>query len=324
MKPRLLILFVLLAIWFTSAAQNYVTLYSDCYFKGNNTTLKSGRYYLNQTNVGAQNLSSIKVPAGMKAVLYTGSEPGSGDKVRYTSDVYCLVSSGWNDKAVSIVVEDQDANYNGNAGNNNNDNWYNRDRDKVVAVFADANYGGSRNDYAIGFYNLYGSNLDRSITSMYVRPGYSIIVYDQFNRGGNSRTYTNNNNNLSDDGWNDRIRSFVVQGNNGSGNNGNYNPGNNNNNNNNNWYDRGRDKVVAVFADANYGGNRIDYAVGVYNLNGNLDRNITSMYVRPGYAIVVYDQRNMGGNSRTYTDNNSNLSADGWNDRIRSFVIREN
>jgi hypothetical protein len=145
--------------------------------------------------------------------LYTGYTPGTGEKLRLTSDMECLKSMRWNDKAVSVLVERDDNNYNNNGGgdyqNNVPQSW--KDRNMVVAVFMNSGYGGDRLDYVTGSYNLSGKSFDRNISSIYVKPGFSITVYDQLLKRGNRRTIYNDINNLNDIGWNDRIRSFEIR-----------------------------------------------------------------------------------------------------------------
>lgn len=233
MKAKILIFVVSLAASISVAAQNYVTLYTDCYYRGQLQTFAPGRYYLNQSRVGASNVSSLRVPNGMKVVFYTGDQPGTGDKTRYEYDVMCLSTFGWNDRAVTMVVEG--SYYNGNNYNNNgyhNNNGYNYNNgynnnydynnnynnnnnryDKTIAFTTclDARYGGERRQYTVGAYNLDGDVMDRSISSFYVAAGYRVIVYDQLYRRGNSRIYTENDLNLNNTGWNDRIRSFVIE-----------------------------------------------------------------------------------------------------------------
>ena len=186
MKQKILLLvFFSICSFFTIEAQNYVTLFSDCYYKGNDFKMNAGSYYLSQTRIGQGSLSSIKVPAGMKITLFTGAEPGYGDKKLITADLMCLVYLGWNDKAITAVVED----INNNNNNNNNNGWNNNNT---------------------GLFTLEGKNFDRNISSMYVRPGYMITVYDQAGWRGNSRTFTEDDSNLNRVGWNDKIRSFMV------------------------------------------------------------------------------------------------------------------
>lgn len=248
-KILMLLIFSMVSI-FTIEAQNYVTLFTDCYFKGNDFKMNAGSYYLSQTRIGQGNLSSIKVPAGMRITLFTGAEPGYGDKKQIASDVMCLSYLDWNDKAVTAVVEEinnnnnngnwnnnnnnnnnngnynngnngggnnntNNGNYNnnnnGNNGGGNNNNWNNENKTLMVAFFLNSGYGGERLDYSsTGLFTLQGKNFDHNISSMYVRPGYMITVYDQDGWKGNSRTFTEDDSNLNRVGWNDKIRSFMV------------------------------------------------------------------------------------------------------------------
>lgn len=83
---------------------NRVQLYSDANYRGQSVYLVPGSYYsMQQAGLTDKSLSSIKVPAGLKVILF--------DKENFTGRNYTISSSrsslsinGWNDKAASIIV----------------------------------------------------------------------------------------------------------------------------------------------------------------------------------------------------------------------------
>ena len=113
MKRFLLVFLMIFSGAVNAFSQDYVTLYSDCNYRGKASKLYPGRYSLSSQNVGRNSVSSMRVPYGFKVVVYDADEPGQGSKTRYTSDMSCL-GGDWNDRAASVVVERD--------GDNNNNN----------------------------------------------------------------------------------------------------------------------------------------------------------------------------------------------------------
>lgn len=341
MKLLRIISILVLAIIGTAQAQNTITIFADCDYRGNADELKPGRYYLNSTRVGERNVSSVRVPRGMKAVLYSGPDVGSGEKLRLTEDLSCLKNAGWNDRAVTLLVEydgtdnnnnnDNNNKSNGNKNNNNNNynNNYNNNNNNnssgSIAVFSDCEYKGRKSTLYTGRidYNQLGVGED-AISSLRIPSGITVTVYEGTGFRGNNKTFTHDVSCLLSD-FNDKISSIIISDNNGNNNN-NYNNNNNNNgyNNGNNNNDNNNDNsAVTVYGDSWFKGERAEYGPGSYDLyNNNLSGNITSFSLKSGYVIIVYDRENFKGNSRTFDVSSTSLSSAGWNDKIRSFIVR--
>jgi hypothetical protein len=50
--------------------------------------------------------------------------------------------------------------------------------------------------------------------------------------------------------------------------------------------------------------------------------NISSIQIPPGFAIIIYQEPNLAGSSKTFTSSVSNLASYfGWNDRINSVYV---
>jgi len=84
-----------------------VTIYQDCGFEGTMAQLPVGSYTLaalQAFGINNDDLSSIKVPAGRKAIVYVDDNFKGSSKV-YTADQSCFVADGLNDKISSIIVQ---------------------------------------------------------------------------------------------------------------------------------------------------------------------------------------------------------------------------
>jgi hypothetical protein len=85
--------------------QPTVVIYRDCNYSGAARHLLTGSYdegKLRALGISPQSISSIQVSDGYEALLYSDGHAGGAPYVTGTTS--CLVASGWNDKAASIVV----------------------------------------------------------------------------------------------------------------------------------------------------------------------------------------------------------------------------
>lgn len=99
----------------------YVLVYEDCYFRGNSRALTVGEYNdVRDLKIRNDSISSLKVPAGLQAILFE-DERLRGRSTVVTSDVSCL-DKGWNDRASSLQVIDNQRNNNSAGRYNRNDN----------------------------------------------------------------------------------------------------------------------------------------------------------------------------------------------------------
>gem|GEM_PF-1339608 len=171
-----------------------------------------------------------------------------------------------------------------------------------VHVYKDINYGGFYSQFAEGSYTLAQLQArgvaDNDITSMTVPAGYSITVYENDNFTGAFKTFTANAQWLAD--WNDRISSIKIA------------------------YVGG---PVSAYQDINFGGYAGGLEVGDYTraqlqAKGIIDNDITSLKIRQGYKVTVYDGDNFTGASSVYTADVAWLAD--WNDRVTSLKISTN
>lgn len=318
MKKALQLTCLLVTISFFAMSQGYITLYTDCDYRGTASKLYPGRYSLSNTSVKTNSVSSIRVPSGLKVVLYSSYNPGEGEKTRYTSDINCLPSN-WNDRANSVLIEldntGGNSGYNSNNGgyntnNNNNNNYNNNNYDRnAVTIYADCNYGGRMLSISDGNYNddNLGDVANDNISSIRIPKGYSVIAFSNKNWGGSSRTFTSDISCLSYD-WNNKISSLrVVRGSSNGG-----------------YYENNYNvNEVTFYSDCNFSGKNRSLAPGVHTaagLNPVGNDNISSIRIPSGYKVRVYMDNDRKGASREFTRDVSCLSSD-WNDNISSIEI---
>lgn len=80
--------------------------------------------------------------------------------------------------------------------------------------------------------------------------------------------------------------------------------------------------VVTLHYDLDMTGKAVNFAVGTYKYLGlNVDKNITSLTVAPGYAVRVYDQQNLRGRSQIFGQSVSDLRRYNWDNRVASMVV---
>jgi hypothetical protein len=327
MRKTFLLLISLFCL--SEAFSQYATLFKDCKYRGQSRVLYPGRYSLDQVGFAGGSLSSIRIPRGLKVVVYDGYQPGTGDKIRFTGDVECL-GSGWNDRARSVVIEYDNTGGNPGYNNNNQPNYnvypsYGGSSGAQVMVYEDCSFHGYSSALSPGRYDVRAMGVHNdAISSLRIPSGYSVTVYRDAGFRGESQTYYANVYCVSGK-WNDEISSIVVRGPGG------YVPENNYNNNqgqaNNVDFFQPAPSYngVMVYMDSWYKGGHTAFYEGYHDLRyGNFRGNISSISIQQGYRVIVYDGENYRGKSSVFTSSVPNLSSLGWNDRIRSLQVVRN
>lgn len=312
---------ILILLLLTSGlmSQEYVTLYSDCNYRGNSETLRPGRYSLNNTRIGAMNLSSIRIPQNMKVILYNGNEPGTGNmKVTLMRDANCLSTQNWNDLASSIVIEydnngnSGDGGYNNNGNNGNNGGYGNNSRD-MITVYADCNYQGISKSLPEGYHNIRELGLlNDKVSSVKIPNGYSITLYSDPDYRGNEETFEYSIDCIQNS-MNDKTSSVFIKktrnNNSGGHHNGNYN--------------RPYGNSVIIFKDCDFEGQSMELGTGYHNIRelGSLNDKISSIYVPRGYSVTLYLDPDYKGSRRVVTSDETCLSGTSFDDKISSIFI---
>lgn len=191
-----------------------VTVYSQSYFRGGSYSFATGSYRGNQLYVvGERNISSLVVPHGYTATVFTGSNFDGQSRVISTS-INDLLSDGqgWNKRISSMIIQRV-----GQPVGPNPPSRPQPDASSIlVTAYADANFMGAAQVFGPGRYMSYqlsGVGI-RTISSIKVPPGYRVTVYDGPNLNGDFRVLTYTIDNFVTEGqghWNDRISSMLVE-----------------------------------------------------------------------------------------------------------------
>lgn len=329
-----------------------VTLYSDAGYKGNTAVLGEGYHALKDFGgVGNDALTSLRIPYGFEVTLFS-DDNFQGDQISFTSDVSGLPRN-WNDKTSSILIKRVNTNSSNTSYNRGNANTrysgYNNDR---VQLFEDTDYSGSRVSLGEGDYQ--GSSMgikNDALSSISVPSGYIVTLFADANFSGQRMVLTSDRSNLGDS-WNDKVSSIRIAriGGNRNYNSNQYNNRKNQYNNDNEGYTNNRynnkqsiykDKYqrndynqnntiysqdgVSVFTDTDFKGEKSTLGIGYYRSSrmGIANDSMSSIFVPNGFKIIVYEDDNFRGSSRTYTDRVNNMGMD-WNDKVSSFIIIRN
>ena len=113
-----------------------VTLYQDSDYRGTSRSFGVGRY--NYTGISNDSLSSIRVPAGLKVILFEHGNFG-GNRCVLVQDTPNM--AGANDKISSFVVEEL--------------------RTPQVIIYSDSDYRGWSVELPVGSYSGLGIGNDR-------------------------------------------------------------------------------------------------------------------------------------------------------------------
>ena len=293
MKLKLLLVALMTGGLFITTIAQTVTLYRDCNYRGISQKLTIGTHELSQTNIGNRQLSSLRVPNGLKVVLYSSSG-AKGDLVNISSDITCLTDIGFNDKASSIVVERD-------RGNNNFPG-----RGNAVTLFEECNFRGNSRALEAGRHDVadLGIRNDR-LSSFQLSNGYSITVYENSGYSGRSTTFRSSENCLSYT-WNNKVSSIYVFRDRG--------------NNNNNGF-----AAATLYESCNFTGNGNTLGPGYHDVADLGIRNdrLSSFQLANGFSITLFENSGYSGKSYTY-NNSENCLTYTWNNKVSSVHIFRN
>jgi len=290
---------------------DYVTFFNDCYSKGYSKSLRPGTYYANQLGPLKLNISSFAIYGNLRVKVYTSSDNASGYATIFETNQSCL-SSSYSDKIRSVVIEYKPTqpttnypNYPSTGGSNS-----------YATVYADCYYRGSSLRLAPGYYEGDKLGLMRfDISSIEIPSNLKAKVF--INNEYLSGTYyiISENTNCLSNTLNNRIGSLVIEENSGY-NNQQYPP----------TQQPGVEKVI-LYTDADFKGLSSSVLPGTYatmEQAGFMDDALSSLYLPPGYRVVLYEFDNFRGKTYTITATKSGFSISGWNDKTSSIAIYRN
>ncbi len=172
-----------------------VTIYQHCNYGGWSIQLDTGTF--NSTAIREagglpDDASSIKVPFGYTVTVFSGDN-FTGNSVIYTADDTCFVNEGFNDVISSIKVETQDA----------------------ATLYQHCGYRGWEAKFGVGNFNSNAiraaGGLPDDASSLEITPGYQMTLYTGDNFTGNSILYTNADDCIWNEGFNDVVSSLKVE-----------------------------------------------------------------------------------------------------------------
>lgn len=282
-----------LFLWASTAAAQMntigVTLYSECNYAGASAGIPAvGNYYTNYLlalGLPSDNtISSLRVAPGYEVVLFDGDNY-TGDSITVTANTDCLVARGWDNRASSLKVR------------------------AAATLYRDCNYAGVTAPLPVGNYTA--SALQRlgiasnNLSSLRVRRGYEVVLFDGDNFTGPSITIKANNACLVAQGWDNRASSLRVQ------------PA----------APAPARRVATFYRDCDLGGLGVPLEVGNYTTRQLEDRyirnnDVSSINVEDGYEVEIFDGDNFTGESRVITGLYDCLVPFNWNDRISSLKVR--
>jgi hypothetical protein len=161
-----------------------VTIYEHGNYGGRSQTLGVGSWDMGQLTLGNDTLSSLQVPAGMRATLYQDAN-FRGNHVSFTSDTNWV--GDFNDKTSAVLVE------------------------KVASFYSDANYGGNVVHLGVGRYDMSQIQLGNdTLSSLKIPQGLLVTVYEHAGFAGDYRSFYQDTPWVGD-AFNDKASSIVIK-----------------------------------------------------------------------------------------------------------------
>jgi hypothetical protein len=185
---------------------DYVTIYTDCSYRGNSLRLATGSYRGDQLGLLKYDISAIEIPSSLKAKVFINNEYMGGTYYTLSENISCM-NSTMNNRIGSITIEETYGN-----NNNNNNNQYQNNPNERVVIFTDGNYKGQSVSLLPGTYSTMGQVgfPDNALSSLTVPVGYRVVLYEFENFAGKSYTITASKPGFIISGWNDKTSSIAV------------------------------------------------------------------------------------------------------------------
>ncbi len=186
-----------------SSDDDKVSLFEDCYMKGNSMNLGPGQYKAEQLGMFRNSISSIEVPSHLLVKAFTSSDYLYGTSYTISESSGCL-SYNLNDRIASLIIEEKG--YTGNTGN------LPPGAGAHVMIYTDAEFKGFS---AVVMPGTYASMAQlgfpaKSLSSIYVPDGFYVVLYELENFKGKSYTVQQTKSRFYISNWNDRTASIGV------------------------------------------------------------------------------------------------------------------
>ena len=203
MKKNLLLSLALIASTvFSAFAQDHVTVYRDCQYRGNSANLYEGEYRDRDLRVGNDAISAIRIPRGWKVIVYSDNN-FRGTSRTFEESVSCMPAD-LNDKISSMRVE-RISGY-----NHQNQPSHNSGGDRIT-LYVDCNFRGGSHQLRPGTYNAdqLGIGNDR-LSAIRIPNGMKVTVYTDNNLRGSHLTFDRDVECMPTN-YNDKVSSIRVE-----------------------------------------------------------------------------------------------------------------
>ena len=267
-----------------------ITIMKDGNYQGASQKLGPGIYHYSEFGaVGNDALSSIVVPPGMKAILYENENLIGLHKVVTSSTDFSRTY--FNDMTSLIEVIDLTG----------------ETAEKKVTLFQDANYRGASQDLSVGqgvkgyTFSDFETIGNDKLSSIYVREGIKVILYENANFTGKQKVITENTDLCRGSAdFNDKasamkiIDQSVEQG-----------------------------EEVILFKNANYCGDSQKLGAGRYTYSEFSvigDNALSSIYVPEGMKVILYENKDFTGQQKVITSA-TNWNGGDFNDKASAIEI---
>ena len=291
-----------------SNANDFVTFYNDCSYRGYSQSFGPGVYSGAQIGQLKLNISSLQIQGNLIVRAYLNNEYNSGVSAVLESSSVCLPSQ-YNDRIGSFTIE-----YKNNGNNGNNGGWRPR---TYATLYSECQYEGNSLRLQPGYYD--GSKLGIlkfGIQSIELPANLRIRAYLNTENLTGASVPINSSTTCLPGQYINRIGALIVEENNnpwgGSGGSGGNSGGGFGN------------PSVVLYMDNDYSGQSVALQPGTYgsvSMAGFPERALSSIQIPSGYRVVLYDQPNLRGASYTLTSSRMSLNLMGWNDRAVSIAI---
>ena len=307
MKKNVLVgLLLTIATALSALAQDHVTVYRDCQYRGSSHNLYEGAYRDRDLGVGNDAISAIRIPRGWKVTVFTNNN-FQGASRTFDESVSCMPAD-LNDKISSMRVE-RHSGYQSSSPSRASGSG-------MITLYVDCNYRGGSHQLRPGTYNAnqLGIGNDR-LSAIRIPNGMKVTVYMDNNLRGASMTFDGDVDCMPAM-YNDKVSSIRVE----------YEGGGNR------YYGASKSKsknqgvsIATFYRDCDYRGQSLELGAGAYGsdrLRAIGNDQLSSIRVPSGYEVLIYSDDNFRGAHMTYTRSVSCLPPS-FNDRVSSIIIRK-
>jgi hypothetical protein len=188
MKLKIISTAVLLMTFLCSSIDAQVlTVYKDYNYRGTTQSFDVG-FHKGIFKIGNDVISSLKIKPGYSVTLYENGE-GTGRELVLTSDTPNLGKLKFNDIASNLKVE----------------------KIAVLTVYKDYNYKGTTQSFDEGFHKGIFKIGNDVISSLKIKPGYSVTLYENGKGTGRDLILYSDTPNLGDFKFNDIASNLKVE-----------------------------------------------------------------------------------------------------------------